>query len=90
MIVEKFLVIVYNIFNTFVNVDIPLLPEDVYTFLDTAVGYIETGSAILSNFFPMQLLLSYLGIMVVVEAAVLVVQILVWIYTKIPFVGASR
>jgi len=59
------------------------LSASITTAISTASGYISS----FTPFFPVGTLITCLGILLTIEAAVIVYKILMWVITKIPGVG---
>lgn len=89
MIIEMLLNVIKNLLNVLLFFEIPPLPEDVTGYIDTLFGYLETGASILSNYTPLSYLLVLFGIILAVDAAIIVYHFVMWILRKIPVAGIS-
>lgn len=89
MIIEMLLNVIKNLLNVLLFFEIPPLPEDVTGYFDTLFGYLETGASILSNYTPLSYLLVLFGIILAVDAAIIVYHFVMWILRKIPVAGIS-
>lgn len=88
MIIELLLTAFYNIISLlFSPINIPRIPDDVFSYIETFISYIATGKAILSQFVPIDYFLILFGIVVVIESAILIYHFVMWILKKIPMVG---
>ncbi len=69
--------------------DIPPLPDEFQTVLNTVTGYLTTGIALLQNYTHMQYLLSLLGFIIAFDGCLLIYKGIMWILRKIPMLGMS-
>lgn len=90
MIIDALLNVIYGIFSVLTApINIPSLPPDVYDMVSTAVEYIGTGIGILSNYCHLPYLLTLFGIVVAVEAGVLLYKLVMFFLRKIPMLGVE-
>lgn len=90
MIIEALLGVVYSIFSFLTApIDIPDLPTEVSEVVTTAIEYIGTGIAVLSNYVHLPYLLTLFGVVVAIEAGVLIYKLVMFFIRKIPALGIS-
>lgn len=89
MIIEMLLTLLKNVLNLLLVFEIPPLPDNVTGYIDTLFSYLETGASILANYTPLSYLLSLFGILLAVDAAILIYHFVMWIIRKIPMLGMS-
>lgn len=90
MLIEALLSHWVSIFDMFFGaVNIPPLSDDVRAIMEQIMQYIRSGMELLGNWTHLPYLLSLFGIVVVVDAAILVYNIVMWIIKKIPMAGMS-
>lgn len=88
MIVKALMNLLYNVFSLLTSpIKIPGMPEQVRTVLATLTDYIATGIAIASNYFDLNYLFMLFGIVVAVDAGILIYKFVMWILKKIPMLG---
>lgn len=88
MLIEKLLELIVSAFATlFGPIDIPPLPDEVHTIMAQVMEYITTGLEILGNWTHLPYLLSLFSVVVVVDAAILLYNIIMWVLKKIPMLG---
>lgn len=88
MIIELLLTAFFNIISLlFAPINIPSIPDDVFSYIETFISYIATGKAILATFAPIDYFLILFGIVIVIEAAILIYHFVMWILKKIPMVN---
>ena len=88
MIIEALLNVVYGLFELLtMPISIPGLPEGVQTVISGAFEYISVGVALLANYCDVGYLVTLFGVIVAVDAGILIYKIVVWIIKKIPMIG---
>lgn len=87
MIIELLLDAIYNILNTLLVLEIPPLPQDVTNYIDTAFTYIVAGAGIVANYTPLDYLMVLFGVLLAIDAGILVYHFVMWIVKKIPMLG---
>ncbi len=88
MLIEALLSYWVKIFGLFFGpIDIPPLPDEVRTIMNEVMVYITAGMELLGNWTHLPYLLTLFGIVVLVDAAILVYNIVMWIIKKIPMAG---
>lgn len=88
MIFEQLLTFILNFFDTITtNINIPSLNDDIFTIFDSFAEYLQLGIGVLSSYTHIGYLLSLFSIFLVVEAAILVYKIIMWVLRKIPLLG---
>lgn len=89
MIIEMLLNGIYNLMSALMLLDIPDLPQDVYGYIETAFDYIVAGAGVLANYTPLSYLMILFGVLLAIDAGVLVYHFVMWIIKKIPMLGVS-
>lgn len=88
MIVKALMNLLYSVFSLLTSpINIPGMPDQVRTVLATLFDYIATGIAIASNYFDLNYLFILFGIVVAVDAGILIYKFVMWILKKIPMLG---
>ena len=89
MIVEALMNVLYNVFSVLFVVSIPQLPEDVFSYVNTVFDYMVAGGGIVANYVPLGYFVVLLGILLAVDAGILIYHFIMWIVRKIPMAGMS-
>lgn len=89
MIIELLLNLIYNILDKLLVFNIPSLPDSVMEYVETAFEYIAAGAGIVANYTPYQYLMTLFGILLVIDAAMLLYRFVMWIVKKIPMLHVS-
>lgn len=90
MLIDFLIDMVFGLVNMIMGVfNIPALPPELMTVVDSLVQYIQMGIAILSNYCHMSYLLTLFGIVVAVDVAILGYRFVMWILRKVPMLGIS-
>lgn len=87
MIIELLLTLLKGLLSILLVFKIPQLPENVTGYIDTLFGYLETGASILSNYTPLSYLLTLFGLILAVDAGILIYKFVMWILRKIPILN---
>lgn len=87
MIIEMLLDLVYSLLSLLLVFEIPGLPDGVQGYIDTAFEYITAGAGIVANYTPLEYLLTLLGILLLVDGALVLYHFVMWIIKKIPMLG---
>lgn len=83
---------IINVFYEFIRVitspiKIPQFPAEVQQYFDIAIGYINSGIGIISNFVNINYLFTLLGIIVAIDIGLKLYYFVIWIIKKIPFLS---
>lgn len=89
MIIETILTAIYNIMDFLMFFKIPNLPDSALEYVNEFFDYLVVGAGILANYSPLQYLFVLFGIILSVDAAILVYHFVMWIIKKIPMLGMS-
>lgn len=89
MIIEALMNIMFTLQDFLVPISIPQFPASVLTTLQEGMAYVEAGAGIVANYTPLPYLLTLFGIIVTVEAAIAIYNIVMWVLKKIPTFGIS-
>lgn len=88
MIIEMLLDALYAIFSVLtLPINIPDLPEQIYSSIEILFEYLLAGAGILNNFVPVPYLLVLLGIIVAVDVGIMLYNFVMWILKKIPMLN---
>lgn len=90
MIVMGLMDLVYNLFALLTAaINIPSLPESISTVMDMVLGALSTGLGLLACYCHLDYLLVLWGILIAVDAGLLIYKFVMWILRKIPMLGLS-
>ncbi len=90
MIIDKLLDLLSTILDWLMGVfDIPALPPEFETVLNTFTGYLTAGIALLQNYTHMDYLLTLFAVVVAFEVGVRAYHGIMWVLRKIPMFGIS-
>lgn len=90
MIISALLNVVKGLINVLFGwVQLPAVPEEVTSVVDTVFTYMEQGLGILWIFVPQQLVLVLLPLVIVVHNFDHLYKLGMWILRKIPMVGIN-
>lgn len=88
MLIEGLLNVAYTLFDLLTSpINLPSLPDGVATWIEMLCGYLATGVALLQNWTDLAYLLTLLGVVVAVDAGVLIYKTVMWFIRKIPLLG---
>lgn len=87
MIVMSLLEMIMWIMDTLIIFELPAFPEEIYSYLETAKGYLVAGGGIFANYAPMEFVGTLFGLIVLVDACILGYHLVMWIIKKVPFLG---
>lgn len=87
MIIEALLDTLYNIMDVLMVLNIPSLPDEVYGYIDTAFTYIVSAGGILANYAPLSYLMVLFGVLLAVDAGIMLYHFIMWVVRKIPMLG---
>lgn len=87
MLIEGLLSLLKGILNILLVFNIPKMPSSVTGYIDNLFGYLETGASILANYTPLDYLLTLFGIIIAVDAGILVYKFVMWVLRKIPILN---
>lgn len=87
MIVETLMEGVYFILDNLFFFEIPNLPPEVYDYVSQMFDYLTLGAGILANYTPLAYMIALFAILLVVDAAVIVYHLVMWVIKKIPLLG---
>ena len=89
MILELFLQGIFGVVSNLLFFELPKLPADVYGYIDTIFDYITAGASIVANYVPLDYLMVLFGVLLAVDAGIMVYHFVMWILRKIPLAGIS-
>lgn len=89
MIIELLMNVIYNLLSKLMVFQIPKLPTEVYGYIDQAFGYIEAGAGLLANYVPLGYFMVLFGLILAIDAGILIYHFVLWILKKIPMAGIS-
>lgn len=83
MIIKLLFELIYNVFSILtLPINLPSLPNEVMTYIDTVLQYIGVGLGILSNFTHLQYLLLLFGIIIAIDVGILVYKLVMFVIKK--------
>lgn len=89
MIIETIANAIITILNNTLIIEIPPLPENVLEYLNIFFEYISAGASILSNYTPLEYLLTLFMLIVSVDAGIFLYHLVMWVLRKIPLLDIS-
>lgn len=88
MIIEALMNVIYTLFEVLTSpISIPSLPEGIHGVIDVALDYIAVGLSLLINYTDLGYLLTLFGLVIAVDAGLLLYKLVMWIIRKIPMLG---
>lgn len=88
MIIEGLMAVVFGLFQLLtMPISIPGLPEGVRNVVTSALEYISVGVSLLANFCDIGYLVTLFGVIVAVDAGMLIYKFILWVIKKIPMIG---
>ena len=88
MIIDALMTVVYGFFDLLTSgISIPPLPDGVVDVITTVLSYISAGMGFLANYCHLGYLVSLFGVIVAVDAGMLIYKLVMWIIKKIPMLG---
>ena len=88
MIIEALLNAMLSVFSFLTSgINIPSMPAEVSQYMQEALEYVSMGVGILGNYTHIGYLLILLGVIVAVDAGVLIYKLVMWVLRKIPMLG---
>lgn len=88
MIIKGLLDVLVRVFSALTSaINIPQLPEEVHQYIETLLGYIKVGIALLANYTHIEFLLVLFGLVLAVDLGVAVYHFVMWVLRKIPMLG---
>lgn len=88
MIINALLSLLHSVLSILTSfISIPSLPDDIKSFISKALEFMLSGLNILGNYFDLNYLLMLFGIVIAVEAGILIYKIVMWVIKKIPMLG---
>lgn len=90
MIIMGLMNLVYNLFSLLTAaINIPSLPGSISTVMDMLLGALSTGLGLLACYCHLDYLLVLWGILIAVDAGLMIYRFVMWILRKIPMLGLS-
>lgn len=90
MLIEMLLNLLFNVFSALTSaINLPSFPTEVTNILNSFVEYVTMGIGILANYTHLPYLLTLFGIVVAVEAGILLYKFVMWVLRKIPMINIS-
>lgn len=88
MIIDALISLLYSVFYILtLPIQIPSFPDTVKTFLATAIDYMSSGVAIVGQFLDMEYLFLLFSLVMLVDVALLIYKLIMWVLRKIPMLG---
>lgn len=89
MIIEMLSNLIIRVMDLMMFFEIPKLPPEVLGYIETAFQYIEAGAGIVANYVPLPYFMTLFGLLLAVDAAIVIYHFVMWILRKIPMAGVS-
>ena len=88
MIIELLLDVVYVLVSLLTApIDIPSMPDEVQAVISGTLEYFEMGLGIAANYFDLGYLMILFGLVLAVDAGMLLYKLVMWFLRKIPMLG---
>lgn len=88
MIIKGLLELLYGVFAILtLPISIPEFPDSIKEVLATALDYITSGVGIVSQFFDLNYLFMLFSLFLIIEGALLVYKLVMWVLRKIPMLS---
>lgn len=88
MIIQLLLDLIYNLFALLtLPINIPSLPASVTDMMNTLFGYISSGLSVLAVYCDLNYLIVLLGIIIAIDVALSLYNLVMYLIKKIPFFG---
>lgn len=80
--------VVYVLFELLtLPISIPGLPDGVASVVTNALDFISVGVALLANYCDMGYLVTLFGVILAVDAGMMIYKFVMWVIKKIPMIG---
>lgn len=90
MIIEYLMNLLLKLFSLLTSaINIPRLPEQVASFMEQALGYIQTGVQLLACYTNLEYLLVLFGLIIGIDVGIAIYHFVMWVLRKIPMLGIS-
>jgi len=89
VLIELLLGLIYRLLDILLIFEIPPLPLEASTYINTLFNHLVSGASILANYTPLSYLLTLFGIIVAVDVGINIYKFVMWIIKKIPFLGVE-
>lgn len=90
MLIEMLLNLLFNVFSALTSaINLPSFPAEVFEVINTFSEYVTMGIGILANYTHLPYLLTLFGIVIAVEAGILIYKFVMWVLRKIPMINIS-
>ena len=90
MIIEALMNVIYLVVQVLtIPINIPNLPTEVHTYIDTIIEYIGTGIGILSNYCHLSYLLTLFAVVIAVDVGLWLYRLVMFVLKKIPMISVS-
>ena len=88
MIIEALMNVIYMLFELLTSpISIPSLPVGVQDVITGALDFISVGVAFLANYCDIGYLVTLFGVILAVDAGMLIYKFVMWVLKKIPMIG---
>lgn len=88
MIIKALIELIIGVFRVLtLPISIPSMPDGVKEFIATALDYMTTGIAVLSNYCDINYLLVLFGVVIAVDVGISLYRLVMWVLRKIPMLG---
>ncbi len=92
MIIQALLDTIWKVFTTIWGIlEIPAIPEDIINQVtNTFTTILDSGAKLIDLFLVFDVAKILLGIVIAIEIAIGIYDLVMWVLTKIPMAGVSR
>lgn len=89
MIIQALMSVLKSYLNISLLFEIPSLPDEVYNYIDELFDYLASGAGLLANYVPLDYLFVLFGVLLAVDAGILIYHFVMWVLKKIPMASIS-
>lgn len=87
MIILGLLNVLYAVLDVLLVFSLPNLPEQALEYVNTFFDYLVGATGIVANYTPLGYLLTLFGVILAVDAGLLIYKFVMWVVRKIPMLG---
>ena len=89
MIIEALLNLIYGLMSVLMVLNIPDMPAEVQSYINSFFDYLASGVGIVANYVPLDYLLVLFGVILAVDVGIMLYHFIMWIIKKIPMLNVK-
>lgn len=89
MIIQSLMHLLYSVLDNLLILNIPSLPTSALEYITTLFDYLVVGAGLLNNYLPLGYFLVLFGVLLAVDAGIMIYHFVMWILRKIPVASIS-